>query len=195
MNADIDISNVVLKTRRLILRPFALSDLEDFYEYASVDGVGQMAGWLPHESRDISLGILNQFMEEKKTFALELDGKVIGSLGIEQYKESDVPEFDPLACREIGYVLAKDDWGRGLMAEAVRELLRWLFEDVGLDLIFCSHFLHNKQSARVQEKCGFRFYRRKVYETRFGTFEDSILNILRREDWAAMSAEQSLQAN
>ena len=141
MNADIDISNVVLKTRRLILRPFALSDLEDFYEYASVDGVGQMAGWLPHESRDISLGILNQFMEEKKTFALELDGKVIGSLGIEQYKESDVPEFDPLACREIGYVLAKDDWGRGLMAEAVRELLRWLFEDVGLDLIFCSHFL------------------------------------------------------
>lgn len=194
MNAGIDISNIVLKTQRLILRPFAHSDLDDFFEYASIDGVGQMAGWLPHESRDVSLGILNHFMEEKKTFALELDGKVIGSLGIEQYKEAELPEFDHLACREIGYVLARDYWGRGLMAEAVREVIRWLFEDIGLDLIFCSYFVKNKQSARVQEKCGFRFYFRRVSETRFGTFEDSNLNILRKEEWAAMGAEQNLQA-
>ena len=50
MNADIDISNVVLRTERLILRPWRMDDLNDFYEYASVDGVGQMAGWKPHES-------------------------------------------------------------------------------------------------------------------------------------------------
>lgn len=45
MNAQIDIHNVILKTERLTLRPWQLSDLDDFYEYASVDGVGQMAGW------------------------------------------------------------------------------------------------------------------------------------------------------
>ena len=194
MNADIDISNVVLKTRRLVLRPFALSDLDDFYEYASVDGVGQMAGWRPHENREESLRILTDFIAGKKTFALELNGRVIGSLGIEKYKEAELPEFDHLACREIGYVLAKDYWGQGLMAEAVQEVLRWLFEFVGLDLIVCGHFLRNRQSARVQEKCGFRFYKQSVYETRFETVEDSNLNILRKEDWSARGSEQNLQA-
>jgi ribosomal-protein-alanine N-acetyltransferase len=47
MNATIDISQVVLKTERLILRPWEIADLDDFFEYASVDGVGQMAGYRP----------------------------------------------------------------------------------------------------------------------------------------------------
>ena len=50
MNASIDISSVRLTTARLILRPFEQKDLIDFNEYARVDGVGQMAGWLPHQS-------------------------------------------------------------------------------------------------------------------------------------------------
>ena len=41
MNADIDISQVVIRTDRLILRPWQESDLQDLYEYAKVDGVGQ----------------------------------------------------------------------------------------------------------------------------------------------------------
>ncbi len=48
MNAFIDIGNVTLKTDRLLLRPWRLTDLEDLYAYASVDGVGQMAGGKPH---------------------------------------------------------------------------------------------------------------------------------------------------
>ena len=85
MNKTIDISAVTLKTDRLTLRPWRQSDLEDFYEYAKVDGVGQMAGWLPHESREVTQSVLNSFIEHKKTFALEFAGKVIGSLGIETY--------------------------------------------------------------------------------------------------------------
>ena len=77
MNAKIDISNVMLKTDRLILRPWTLEDLDDFYEYAKVDGVGQMAGWLPHENKEKSLMILNMFMEEKKTFAACVCGGIV----------------------------------------------------------------------------------------------------------------------
>ena len=51
MNVPIDISGVELTTARLTLRPWKQEDLQDFFEYASVEGVGQMAGWLPH--RDI----------------------------------------------------------------------------------------------------------------------------------------------
>lgn len=52
MNAYIDISNTILETERLILRPWRQEDLNDFFEYASVDGVGQLAGWNPHKSID-----------------------------------------------------------------------------------------------------------------------------------------------
>ena len=69
MNANVDISNTILETERLFLRPWKQSDLKDFNEYASVDGVGQMAGWLPHKSLEESQEILNLFIDEKKTFA------------------------------------------------------------------------------------------------------------------------------
>ena len=158
MNTPIDISNVTLTTDRLILRPWRLTDVDDLYEYASVDGVGQMAGWKPHENKEESLDILHRFIDGKKTFALEYEGKVIGSLGIEKYNEEKFPEFGDKQCREIGYVLSKDYWGRGLMPEAVQRVIQYLFEEVGLDVIFCGHFLSNHQSARVQEKCGFHHY-------------------------------------
>ena len=183
MNVDIDISGVILHTERLILRPWQQEDLDDFYAYASVDGVGQMAGWKPHENKEESQRILNSFIEHKWTFALEYQGKAIGSLGIEKYNEEKFPEFANKRCREIGYVLSKEYWGRGLMPEAVTEVIRYLFEDVGLDVILCGHFLWNHQSARVQEKCGFRHYANGRFETRLGTIEDDEVNILTREQW------------
>ena len=66
MNKRIDITNVVLTTNRLILRPWRTEDLSDLYEYARVDGVGQMAGWTPHRSIAESGEILNCFIREKK---------------------------------------------------------------------------------------------------------------------------------
>jgi ribosomal-protein-alanine N-acetyltransferase len=193
MNAPIDISKTTLITKRLVLRPWKQDDLDDFFEYASVDGVGQMAGWKPHENKQETQKILDSFIEHKKTFALEYQGKVIGSLGIELYNEERFPEFADLKCREIGYVLSKAYWGNGFMPEAVNEVLRYLFEDAGLDVIFCGHFLSNHQSARVQEKCGFRHYAYGKYETKFGTVEDDELNILTKNDYAARQKEKSFE--
>ena len=101
MNVRIDISNVILKTDRLILRPWTIEDLDDFYEYAKVDGVGQMAGWYPHKNKEETLMILNMFIDEKKTFAIVYDDKVIGSLGIEEYDEKELPEYQNKKGREI----------------------------------------------------------------------------------------------
>ena len=72
MNANVDLTNIVLETDRLILRAWKETDLTDFYEYAKVDGVGQMAGWSPHTSIQESKIILDMFMKEKNVFALEL---------------------------------------------------------------------------------------------------------------------------
>ena len=178
MNKQIDITDTVLTTSRLTLRPWRESDLNDFYEYASVDGVGQMAGWNPHRNVEESRMILSSFIKHKKTFALEYKGKVIGSLGIEEYSEENYPELDALQGREIGYVLSKDYWGQGLMPEAVQAVIHWLFNKVKLDFIIVGHFDWNEQSKRVVEKCGFRYMKTTKFETRYDTVETSLEYIL-----------------
>ena len=64
MNADFKANGKIIETKRLILRPFAESDLSDFYEYASVEGVGERAGWKHHESIEESREILSKFIEK-----------------------------------------------------------------------------------------------------------------------------------
>ena len=140
MNLEIDISNVVIKTERLILRPWKETDLDDFFEYASVDGVGEMAGWPHHKSKEESKLIIDSFINDKKTFAIEYKGKVIGSLGIEEYNENTLPEFKDKKVRELGFVLSKDYWGKGFMPEAVKGVIDYLFNQLQLDIIVCCHF-------------------------------------------------------
>ena len=182
MNAVIDITGVVLRTDRLTLRPWRESDLSDLYEYARVDGVGQMAGWNPHRDMEESRAILHSFIRHRKTFALEYQGKVIGSLGVEEYSEENYPELENLRGREIGYVLSRDYWGMGLMPEAVKAVITWLFSETGLDFLICGHFDHNARSRRVVEKCGFRYIKTTKYTTRYDTAENSVEYILRREE-------------
>lgn len=136
MNAPVDITGLRLETPRLLLRPWRQEDLEDFYAYASADGVGEMAGWAHHRSRKESRTVLNSFITGKKTFAMELkeNGRVIGSLGIEEYSpmEYDEPE---LLGRELGYVLCREYWGKGLMPEAVRAAIDCCFQTFGCDFL------------------------------------------------------------
>lgn len=181
MNAEFKVGKTVIETERLILRAFRPEDLDDFFEYASVPGVGEMAGWHHHESKDDTLKILDGFIEKDKTFALVLkeSGKVIGSLGVEMYKmEEALTEFAPYRGREIGYVLSKEYWGRGLMPEAVCGVIKYLFEVEELDFLLCGYYNFNVQSKRVQEKCGFVPYRRLTFDTQTDTQESGVLNLL-----------------
>ena len=65
MDIVVDLSNTVLETERLILRPWQENDLEDFYEYACVEGAGEMAGWKHHESIEVSKKFLFRLSQEK----------------------------------------------------------------------------------------------------------------------------------
>lgn len=181
MNAKIDVTNVKIETERLILREFYESDLDDFFEYASLPGVGEMAGWPHHESKDVSKRILMNFINEKKTFAIvyKENNKVIGSLGVEPYHlEEKLSEFFDYQGREIGFVLAKDYWGKGLMPEAVKAVINYLFYSLNYDFLLCGFFDFNNQSKRVQEKCGFKPYRKLVFDTKAGEREPGVLMLL-----------------
>lgn len=181
MNTKIDISGVVLTTKRLLLREWKEEDLDDFYEYASVPGVGEMAGWHFHETKGKTKEILDMFIEGKKTFAIVYNNKVIGSLGIEEYNEKVFTEFANEKGREIGYVLSKAYWGQGLMPEAVSKVIDYCFNELKLDFLMCGHFVENNQSWRVQEKCGFKHYKKIKYETRMGEEKDCYMSLLKND--------------
>lgn len=183
MYANVDVTNIRLETERLLLRPWRQEDLQDFYEYARVDGVGQMAGWQPHSSIEESQKILEMFLADKKTLALELkeNGKVIGSIGLEG-REDDSGLEEHSAGREIGYVLSRDYWGRGLMPEAVKAVIDYCFRQLDFDWLTCCHFLWNTQSRRVVEKCGFVYWKDIDFETRLGTMEPTRLYLLKNPD-------------
>ena len=76
------------------------------------------------------------------------------------------PDYPAKIHREIGYVLSKDFWGKGLMSEAVKEAIKYTFEKLLADVIWCGHFDINDRSRRVVEKCGFRFYKKGIYEAK-----------------------------
>ena len=180
MNANVDLTGVVLETDRLLLREWNEADLADLFEYAKVDGVGQMAGWNPHTSIQESKTILEMFIQGKMTFALELkeNHKVIGSLGLETLSLSLGDEYENLAGREIGYVLSKDYWGKGLMPEAVNSVIQFCFEKENYDYLMCSHSVINSQSKKVIEKSGFRFVKENTQITRNGHEHISLYYVL-----------------
>ncbi len=174
MIAPFDVTTIQIETERLILRPWRETDLEDFYEYASVPGVGEMAGWNHHKSREESRQILDLFIRERKTFALELkeNGKVIGSLGLED-RDGALDTLEMQMGREIGYVLSKHYWGMGMMPEAVKAVIAYCFLERKFDWLTCGHFQRNHQSRRVIEKCGFTYYGDSLLQTDCHTMEPS----------------------
>ena len=106
---------------------------------------------------------------------------MIGSLGLETREEQDeIP--GTLMGREIGYVLSKDYWGRGLMPEAVNAVIGYCFTVLGFDYLTCCHFIRNGQSRRVIEKCGFSYLKDIDFETRMGTIEPTRLYVLYNPD-------------
>lgn len=144
-----------LETERLILRPFTEEDADSLYEYARDPRVGCPAGWKPHESLEESREIIRTVFSAPGVFAVALkeSGKAVGSAGFtgRHRKEAAGPDD------EIGYSLNPAYWGRGLIPEAVRELLRYGFEELGLNTIWCEHYDGNQKSRRVIRKCGFQF--------------------------------------
>ncbi len=178
MNVPVDVTNLRIETERLVLRPWRESDLEDLFVYSSVPGVGEMAGWAHHETLEESRTILNMFLRGNKTLALELKetGRVIGSLGLEELDPD--PVGGGKLGREIGYVLGKPYWGRGLMPEAVKAVIDYCFDVLHLDYLTCGHFAANQQSRRVIEKCGFHYLKDISYKTQLGTWETTRLYIL-----------------
>lgn len=148
---------MILETDRLILRPWVEDDAEELYKYAKDPDVGPMAGWPVHTSVENSREIIRSVLSAPETYAvcLKETGKPVGSIGLHR---NDLATQDDEY--ELGYWLGKPYWGQGLIPEASREVLRYAFEDLGMNRIWCGYYDGNEKSRRVQVKLGFEYQRR-----------------------------------
>ena len=146
---------MILQTKRLILRPWSENDAEELYRYASDPEIGPPAGWKPHTSVEDSRAIIENVLSAPETYAvcLKESGKPVGSIGLHR---NDLAEAEDEY--ELGYWIGRPFWGQGLIPEASRELLRYAFEELGINRIWCGYYDGNLKSRRVQEKLGFIYH-------------------------------------
>jgi Acetyltransferases, including N-acetylases of ribosomal proteins len=147
-----------LSTDRLILRPWREEDAPSLYAYAKDPAVGPIAGWPVHPDVAHSRRVIADHLSGDGIFAIVLTGmdSPIGSIGVLIGEKSGMHIGEDEG--EIGYWIGVPYWGRGLVPEAVRELMRHCFEEIGLVRLWCGYFDGNEQSRRVQEKCGFAYH-------------------------------------
>lgn len=174
-----------LETDRLTLTMFTLEDAKELYAYARNPNVGPHAGWSPHKSVIESEEIIRQIFIPVEAWAIRLksDGVVIGSIGLEPDR------YRPDAnSRELGYSLAEEFWRQGIMTEAAKEVIRFGFEELGLDQIGICTGTANIRSQSVIRKCGFKYEGtiRRTYKIYDGTLRDSMVYSLLKDEYEAM---------
>ena len=148
---------MILKTNRLILRPWEISDAYLLYKYASHPEIGPLAGWQPHTSVEYSREIIKTVFSEPETYAIVLEeiNELIGSIALHIGKYSNKTTNDSEG--EVGYWIGVPFWGQGLATEAVCEIMRYGFDDLNLTKLWCTCLKYNTKSKRVMEKCNFKY--------------------------------------
>ena len=179
---------MILETERLILRPWMETDAEECYRYAKDPRVGPMAGWKEHMSVEDSRAVIRNVLMVPETYAIvpKETGLPIGSIGLHH---NDLSSKDDEM--ELGVWLGVPYWGRELVPEAAREVLRHAFSDLNLSRVWCAYYDGNEKSKRVQEKLGFRYQWTSegvdvplMHEKRTGH-----VNAMTKEEWQAGNKE------
>ncbi|MBR3967777.1 MAG: GNAT family N-acetyltransferase [Clostridia bacterium] len=84
-------------------------------------------------------------------FAITVNGKVIGSIGA--FRQGNIHR----QTAELGYYIAEEYWGKGIMTEAVKQLCDYVFSNTDIIRIYAEPFAYNIGSCRVLEKAGFQY--------------------------------------
>ena len=173
-----------LETQRLVLRQINPDDLQDLFAYASDPEVTRHLRWGPHRTQAETEAYLDQVLQEYQTgldgpWGMEYKdtGKLIGSIHL-----MDVTAQHRKA--EIGFVLSRAYWNRGLATEALRRVLAYSFETVGLNRLEGLCLVENHAARRVLEKAGMvREGLLRQYLFQKGAFRDFELYAILRRDY------------
>ena len=148
-----------LETERLILRRCKADDAEAMYKnWASDSEVTKFLMWPPHESPEVSLGIIEDWIKHYSdnsyyqwVIILKENGdKPIGGISVVSMKEE-------ISSVHIGYCIGKKWWHKGITSEALKAVMDYFFDVVGVNRIESRHDPRNPNSGKVMKKCGMKY--------------------------------------
>lgn len=181
-----------LATDRLLLRPWTMEDVESFYLMCANPEVGPGAGWKPHESLEESRGILESWISGAGgdiIFAIEEKGtgSLAGSIGLHK----DTHRAPRAECRMIGYCIGKEHWGKGFATEAANAVMDYAFQKLRVKMLTIDHYVDNKGSRRVIEKCGFRYEGtlRRALQIYDGSYKDTCFYSMSAAEYRLLRAK------
>lgn len=161
------------------LRPWSYHDIDSLVKHANNPKIAnRLTDAFPHPYTE-SAG--KQFLDRATQsnpctiWAIDLNGQAIGGIGV--HPQGDIYRLNA----ELGYWLAEDYWGRGIMSEAIQMACKMAFERLEIKRIYARPFGSNLASQRVLKKTGF------VLEARIqgafiknGEIEDELIYAIRR---------------
>ncbi len=172
-----------IHTERLTLRKFTVDDAQAMFEnWANDERVTRYLTWCPHESPEATRQLLEIWCaayENPNTYnwVMEYEGSIIGNISVVRLSEQS-------EWAELGYCMGYSYWNKGLMSEAAKAVIDYLFAEIGVNRIGISHAVKNPASGRVAQKCGLTLEgtKREYFKNSNGEFLDiSDYGIIRSE--------------
>ena len=148
-----------LETSRIILRRATSDDAPAMYKNWVCDPeVTKYLTWSPYKSLDEAHDYIREQIERWEhddsfyDWFIELKsiGEVIGTIGFVR-SNLDIASFD------VGYAIGRAWWGQGIVAEALAEVERFAFEEIGANRLVGQHDVNNPNSGKVMQKCGMTY--------------------------------------
>jgi [ribosomal protein S5]-alanine N-acetyltransferase len=178
-----------LKTERLVLRPFRMSDIDDVLEYTQDPEWGRYQSGIPPVplSRESAEKLMAMFTDPGKwaalgiirIFAITLNGKAIGEMGLNQREEERENEL-----AEIIYTLSHKFWNKGYVTEAALSAMDWLFQNYRINKLYAYCDPRNTGSWRVMEKLGMKREGQLRSHMKWnGEYRDKLYYGILRDEW------------
>lgn len=139
------------------IRKWELSDAKDLAMALSNKKIhDNLRDGLPYpyteqDGADYISAMLSADENETFAFAITVDGRAVGSIGV--FRQANIHR----QTAELGYYIAEEYWGRGIMTEAVKQICEYVFGRSDIIRIFAEPFAYNTASCRVLEKAGFQY--------------------------------------
>ena len=147
-----------IETQRLLLRRFNIDDATKiFNNWANDPENVKYLSWKAHKDISDTYRILDKWIkkyDDKNSYrwciTLKDTGEVIGCIDV-------IEIIEIRATCEIGYVLSKKYWNKGIMTEALMSVIKYLFNEVNFNRIQLRHVVDNVASGKVMIKCGMKY--------------------------------------
>lgn len=139
------------------IRKWKISDAADFARIMNNKNVqnnlrdGLSFPFTEQDGIEFITSVINADQNNTFAFAITVDSKVVGSIAV--FRQGNIHK----QTAELGYFVAEEYWGKGIMTNAVRQICEYVFQNSDIIRIYAEPFMYNTASCRVLEKAGFQY--------------------------------------